>query len=101
MTSGVLQGPVLGPLCFLVFINDLDDDVSMINILSKFADDTKLGHVVVTEDDRKTVQSALDNLCAWSARWNMNFNTDKCKIMHLGRNNPGFKYTMNETELKV
>ena len=49
--SGVPQGSVLGPLLFLIFINDIDEAVSTIEIIRKFADDTKIGNSMVTMED--------------------------------------------------
>jgi hypothetical protein len=60
---------VLGPLLFLIFINDIDMAAADIDILVKFADDTKVGQEVEEEGDRRALQSALDNLCAWSDNW--------------------------------
>ena len=72
--SGVPQGSVLGPLLFLIFINDLDDSVTMIDIIKKFADDTKVGQVMVNEEDRLKLQSALDALSDWAVTWRTFFN---------------------------
>ncbi|KAF2355725.1 Reverse transcriptase domain [Trinorchestia longiramus] len=60
VTSGVLQRSVLGPLLFIIYINDLD--VGIISKISKFADDTKLCHRAFTERSRITIQSDLDRL---------------------------------------
>ncbi len=53
---------MLGPILFLIFINDLDSTV-LIDILRKFADDTKLRQAVGTTEERALLQQALDNLC--------------------------------------
>jgi hypothetical protein len=68
--SGVPQGSVLGPLLFLIFINDLD-------LVAKFADDTKLGQQIESDADRASLQSALNRLCGWSDQWSMQFNVKK------------------------
>jgi hypothetical protein len=86
---------VLGPLLFIIFINDMDEVVRQINILKKFADDTKLGKTVQVEKDREELQEALDQLCIWAEKWGMVFNVAKCKVMHMGHHNPAFNYTMN------
>jgi len=99
--SGVPQGSVLGPILFLIFINDLDVAASLIEILRKFADDTKLGQTVGTDQDKEKLQQALNNLCDWADKWGMEFNIKKCKIMHLGHNNPGHVYTMKNQQLET
>ncbi len=76
--SGVPQGSVLGPILFLIFINDLDAAVAMVDIVRKFADDTKLGSTVETDLDRENLQEALNNLTDWASKWGMEFNVKKC-----------------------
>jgi hypothetical protein len=85
----------------LIFINDLDVAASLIEILRKFADDTKLGQTMSTDEDRERLQQALNSLCDWADKWGMEFNIKKCKIMHLGHNNPGHVYTMKNQQLET
>ena len=93
--SGVPQGSVLGPLLFLVFINDIDKVLNPNGTsIFKFADDTKVLRVVNNEQDRALLQQDIDSLLEWSAEWQMLFNADKCKVMHFGRDNARFCYTM-------
>jgi hypothetical protein len=57
-------------------------------LLSKFADDTKGAKIIKTRQDAEDMQTALDLLCDWAREWGMKFNEKKCKILHLGKNNP-------------
>ena len=102
VTSGVPQGSILGPILFAIFINDLDVNVAnKVDLLSKFADDTKVGHAVVTVEDSNVLQAALDTLCAWADKWQMRFNVDKCHVIHAGKNNKEFMHYMNGVQLAV
>ena len=85
VASGVPQGSVLGPLLFVVYINDLDEGIA--SKISKFADDTKIGFSIKNESDRARAERDLELLDEWSKKWLMKFNKSKCKILHVGHNN--------------
>ena len=94
--SGVPQGSVLGPILFLIYINDLDDSITS-NVL-KFADDTKLFRKVNTDGDKQHLQNDLDRLVKWSEKWQM-LNFGKCKCLHTGHGNLNVNYKMGDTVL--
>ena len=98
VTSGVPQGSVLGPVLFLVYINDIDEGVT--SIISKFADDTKIANSVVSNEQVTEMQNNLNKLSEWGQTWQMNFNADKCKVLHIGYRNTKANYTLNGTQLK-
>ena len=66
-----------------------------------FADDTKLYRVVDNQDDADLLQGDLDEMVKWSSMWQLPFNEGKCKIMHYGKNNQKFTYTMECTKAMV
>ena len=93
--SGVPQGSVLGPILFLIFINDIDGAVDTVGtVLFKFADDTKLLQVVRNDADHYQLQSAINNLASWSQDWQMLFNNSKCHVMHFGARNLYYSYVI-------
>jgi hypothetical protein len=79
----------------MIFINDLDIAARKAEIIKKFADDTKLGGRAAAAEDRAKLQEALDELCEWAARWGMEFNVKKCKVLHIGHGNTKHVYSMN------
>ncbi len=102
--SGVPQGTMLGPILFTVFIDDLELEVKrrLLEVLiRKFADDTKAAKVIGGPEDRDKLQVALDCLYDWADKWGMSFNVSKCKVMHVGRNNPEYEYTMRGQKLEM
>ncbi|KAF2357471.1 Reverse transcriptase domain [Trinorchestia longiramus] len=99
VTSGVPQGSVLGPLLYIIYINDLD--VGIISKINKFADDTKLCHRAFTERDKVTIQSDLNRLLQWVETWQMSFNIEKCPVMHVGANNRHFQHTLYAIPIEI
>ncbi|MCP3679103.1 MAG: reverse transcriptase family protein [Gammaproteobacteria bacterium] len=90
--SGVPQGSVLGPILFLIYINDIDIGIS--SPISKFADDTKIGRPVIDNKDRLNLQKDLDTISNWSEKWQMPFNINKCQLLLVGSANKKYKYKM-------
>ena len=82
--SGIPQGSVLGPILFM-FINDMPDIVKSMCLL--FADDAKIFRSVHHSSDYTELQEDLNELTKWSTRWQLPFNIDKCKSLHMGKNN--------------
>lgn len=83
--SGVPQGSILGPLLFLIFINDMPSSISQGTSLPLFADDSKCFRLILGQDDGIKLQNDLTNLCKWASTWGMEFNVKKCKVLRIAR----------------
>ena len=81
--SGVPQGSVLGPILFLLYINDLPD--SLQSQVRLFADDTAVYLTDKGQDDNQKLQNDLDILQEWEREWDMEFNPSKCQVVHITR----------------
>jgi len=79
--SGVPQGSVLGPLLFLLFVNDLPDWIK--NSIRMFADDVKIWNVIRTDAGNHSLQEDLSRLARWSSKWLLKLNSSKWKVMHI------------------
>ncbi|GAB0185440.1 mitochondrial enolase superfamily member 1 [Grus japonensis] len=92
VTSGVLQGSVLGLALFNIFVSNVDSGIEC--ILSEFANNSKLCGAVNMLEGRDAIQRDLDRLERWARANCMKFNKAKCKVLHTGRQNPKHSYRL-------
>ena len=96
--SGLPKGLVIGPILFLIYINDKHDEIeSKLNI---FADDTKMMNRVGDEEGRSEVERDLKRLEQWCEKNGMKLNLEKCCVMHCGKNNMKKNYKMFDKLLR-
>ena len=100
--SGVPQGSVLGPVLFLIFINDLPENIR--SSVRLFADDCVLYRNIESPSDCQILQDDLNSLAQWEADWQMKFNVAKCHSMRVTRHPPDkhiqFEYTLHQQRLE-
>jgi len=86
--SGVPQGSILGPLLFVLFINDLPESISPGTCLAMYADDTKIWRTIESENDHLVLQKDIDYLDNWAYENKMNFHPNKCKVLSVCNSPP-------------
>ena len=86
--SGVPQGSVLGPILFLIFINDIESVCCGSSKVKLFADDAKLYTRVDLNIPSVSLQQSLDRLSTWAETWQLTINIKKCSVTSIG-NKPG------------
>ena len=97
VTSGIPQGSVLGPILFVLYINDMPDNFQTYSPL--FADDTKLFEQITVNNTQKAVilQNDINYAQGWSNTWLMPFNYDKCTNLEIGIELEHINFYMTET----
>ena len=81
VSSGVPQGSVLGPVLFLLYINDIAEGIC--SHIKLFADDCLIYRTIQSSSDQHILQQDLNAFVKWAEKWQMKFNTAKCKIMQM------------------
>ena len=100
--SSVPQGTVLGPILFIIFIDDIVDCVPHSNI-KLFADDVKLYRRIVDVDlDTVSLQFDLDSIVDWSKKWQLRLSETKCQTLNISnrKNNVQSSYTIENHQLE-
>lgn len=99
VTSGIPQGSVLGPVLFVMYINDMPAEVQ--NPIRLFADDTKIYTRSDNPESVVSLQEDLDKLQDWSNRWLLRFHPEKCKVLKLGNKKTNSEYKMRSNNKEV
>ena len=99
--SGVPQGSVLGPILFLIFVNDLTESVLPSSISKVFTDDLKLFHIVRSDADVAVLQSNVDAVWQWSVDWQLAISVKKCSVIDYGRSGSTVATHLNNYVLPV
>lgn len=94
VTSGVPQGSVLGPVLFVIYVNDLPRKLKCECKL--FADDSKILADVSTNQGAKDLQHDLDVVKQWESDWLLRLNSKKCHVLHFGKKNPQTHYHLTD-----
>ena len=81
--SGIPQGTVFGPLLFVVYVNDILDNIDSERLL--FADDAKIFRTITCKNDALLLQQDILQLEAWSEKWLLKFHSDMCHLLSLGK----------------
>ena len=100
--SGVPQGRILGPLLFLIFVNDIPLLIKHSNIYL-YVDDTKCSKHIFSVSDCSLLQQDLPQLSSWSLKWNLHFNGHKCVLLRFHSNRPCtiYNYEIDNSPLQV
>ena len=90
--SGVPQGSILGPLLFLIYINNLPSVIDCNSSIGLFADDSKCYRTILNSLDCTNLQNDLDVISEWSKDWRLRFKTSKCELLSITRKRNPIKH---------
>lgn len=99
VTSGVIQGSVLGPTLFALYVSDLPTACPDCSI-GQYADDTKASRQITKPHDRVMLQGSLNALCSWAEQHELALSLDKCLYLQVGYSDSTITYTVGSRSLK-
>ena len=99
--SGVPQGSILGPLMFILYVNDIADNIPNLSFKTLYADDAKIGSEIKSMQNWVDLQSDLNIFTRWSDIWKFFFNGTKCKVLTIARSfKHNFLYHLDNIHLE-
>ena len=90
VNSGVPQGSILGPLFFVLFINDIYEQISPGTSIALYADDTKIWRKILSYADCETLNRDVKALNIWAIANKMKFHPKKCKVLTVSLKHPNY-----------
>ena len=100
MASGIVQGSCIGPVLFVIYVNDVVDCFDEEVVCSLHADDIKLYTYIQSLSDCSRLQLAIDRLVSWADTWQRRISINKCKVSHVSNNsNPPYAYSIQNLPL--
>ena len=96
--SGTPQGSILGPILFVLYVNDLPEVVHNSITCKLYADDLKL---YTNSANNGMLSNTLENVWMWSVKWQLSIAAHKCFLLHMGHNNPQIQYFLDNVPLPV
>ena len=102
LLSGVVQGSGIGPLMFLLYINELIGILESHGITVKvFADDVKMYLRILSDIDLQQLHSALDSIQAWADEWQLCLSVDRCCVLNIGKCDVPTSLSINDVYLPI